>query len=752
MAKRILQKTIAPQPKTTDFSFLQKIIPLVLGWLVLLVSIAFFTGTYDSAHVKLTLFQIGAIMLTALWGAKLLLVRKNPFRRPNILFFLPLLTYMGWQTFSFLCFPYKMAAGEEFIRQGLYLLITLLVACEFTQDNIRTLNKFIVAAAWVSFLYGLVQIIAIWLPSLDIMNWRGFFGHRVFSTHANPNFFGAFIVFTSCIVGAQYLITRRKNLLVLLGLGLLALAFTETKGAWLAYGASALIFTLGYVHTFSTRTAKKRLTACAAALMVCALIGAYIYGAKRFQSVSFRAYTWLSAFEMVQDSPIKGTGLGSFKVVYPAYRRPQIFYLENAHNTETQHAENEYLEQWATGGTIGFAIFLWLLVFLAALTWKNLAAPLPAKADPVAKERKLLFLGYGTALAGLMVHAVVDISLHFASSGLLMAVFMGVLLALGLNRPAQTEPAPVTAQHPALLLTLKIIAGIACTTLMIIILIFFMEMMHTLTHNRFGDWVLIMSAWLVAAACLAAGNYIYVRTLALTQKIAVVCLLMLSLPFIFFSYCVLQADHYYSVGVALVNLKNAEGSLGYFTKAIKFNPFELEYRQYRASVLATTLNLNNVFSPARGDTKKPSNDYERALKDFQYVLQRNPNHALLHQSIAQIYYAMGVKYVQAAYRAQAAQEQLLYNRLSVENMENAKRALKMSLDLDPVNAATYEILASIALMEHHFDEAQYWIDHYKKGPQGVTEKDFLARHQHNERIERMQLQLNQLRANLSPAK
>ena len=745
MAKYNVKRT-APAPTVpADFSFLQKVIPLVTGWLVLLVSIAFFTGTYDSAHVKLTLFQTGAVMLGALWGAKLLLARKNPFTRANLPFFLPLLAYMAWQTFSFVCFPYKTAAAEEFTRQWLYTLITLMMACEFTQNNVRTLSRFIVAAAWISFLYGAVQIAAIWFPALDIMNWRGFFGNRIFSTHANPNFFGAFIVFSSCIAGAQYLITRQKKLLVLLGLGLAALAFTETKGAWLAYGASAAVFALGYLHSFATPAAKKRITAAAAVLVGCALIGAGIYGAKRFQSVSFRAYTWLSVFEMVQDSPIKGTGLGSFKVTYPAYRRPQIFYLENAHNTETQHAENEYLEQWAVGGTVGLALFLWMMVFFAVLAWKNLTSPLTEKPDPRERERRFFFLGYGTALAGLLVHAAVDISVHFASSGLLMAAFMGVLLALGMNRTEEKIPAAISPAHPKILGCAKIAGYLCCAGMLAYIFTQFALLMLTLTRTRFGDWVMAMAAWLTLMACLSGANYVYMRTIYLTKKIAVVAILVLSLPFIIFTYNVFQANHYYSVGVALINLRNAEGALGYFTKAIRLNPFQLEYRQYRASVLATTLNLNNNFSPARGDKNAPSNDYERALKDYQYVLLRHPNHALLHQSIAQLYYAVGVKYVQASYQSRSAQEQLLYNDLSRENLEHAKRALKMALDLDPVNPTTYQMLAGIALMEHRFDDAQYWIDQYKKGPAGVTETAFLSRHADNAQIALLQEQINRLR-------
>ena len=44
-----------------------------------------------------------------------------------------------------------------------------------------------------------------WLPGLDALPWRGFFGTRIFSTHANPNFFADFVVFSSFIVLAEFL-------------------------------------------------------------------------------------------------------------------------------------------------------------------------------------------------------------------------------------------------------------------------------------------------------------------------------------------------------------------------------------------------------------------------------------------------------------------------------------------------------------------------------------------------------------------
>lgn len=282
--------------------FLRAALPQVTGALILLVSLAFFTGTYDSAHVKLTLFQMGSVLLFSLWGALKLTEHKNSFTRQTLPFLVPLLIYMAWQTLSFLCFPYKSEAAEEFIRLWLGAGLIGLISCEFTAKDIQTLTKWLIVTAWISFLYGALQIVNIWKPGADLLPWHGFFGNRIFATHANPNFFGAFIVFASAVVGAEFFRTRKKSLLVLLALGLIDLFFTESKGAWLAYAGTVAVFAGLYVSS----AAKKHIKKIGLAILGCLLVAAAaagVYTAKRFQSVSFRAYTWLSAFEMVKDSP-----------------------------------------------------------------------------------------------------------------------------------------------------------------------------------------------------------------------------------------------------------------------------------------------------------------------------------------------------------------------------------------------------------------------------------------------------------------
>ena len=746
MAKKV-QKSSFPLSSDACVAFIRRSLTRVMGWLILLVSLSFFTATYDSAHVKLTLLQIGSTILLTLWTALKITERKNPFPRETWPFLAPLFLYISWQTLSFACFPYKLEAAEEFIRLLMYGGISTLIACEFTVKDIRTLTKFIVLSAWISFIYGLVQVLAIWWPSVDFLLWHNFFAGRTFSTHANPNFFGAFIVFSSAIVGAEFLRTRQKRLLVLLGIGLIDLFFTESKGAWLAYGVMAVFFTFAYtIFLSSFKKHLVKINVIAVACFLLATVGAGIYSAKRFQSVSFRSYTWLSAFEMVKGSPILGTGPGSFKIVYPAYRRPQIFYIEKAHNNETQHAENEYLEQAATGGLVGLALFLWLFVFLFACTFKNLRVSLPAKSSAEEKDTKIYLLGYAAALAGLLLHAVVDVSVHFASSGLLLAVFVGTIVALAMRRPAAPDVPAENAAHPRCLLFVRVISSLALAAALSYVCIEFTHILKHLALVGLGEKLLFALAVITFAGCIVGTGFIYLRIIYKTTRLWICILLLTSLPICLFFFRVFAANHYYSLGVALINLQQPYAALPAFTDAIKRNPFFAEYRQYRANIFATTLDLSKRFNPSLGDTDSARTDYDRAMDDLAFVHKHNPNHALLHQETGQLHYALAMR--QLGLAQQDPNQAFLYNQLATENFTQAKQAFLQSLKLDPVNVNTYLLLINMALLRHDVQEAQNWVDTYRQGPAGVTEEEFLSRNRQNAQIQQVQAHINRLNAAL----
>ena len=206
--------TVAPKACLADsgaISFLHQALVHITGALGLLISISFFTATYDTAQVKLTLLHMGGFLLAAVWGALKITQRQNPFSKKSLLFLLPVLVYTGWNILCFICAPYHLSATEEFIRFLLYAIVTLLAATEFTFSDIKIITRWFLVAVWISFLYGALQIIDGFFPGADPMPWRGFFTRRIFSTHANPNFFADFLIFSSCILGSVFLVSRQKN-------------------------------------------------------------------------------------------------------------------------------------------------------------------------------------------------------------------------------------------------------------------------------------------------------------------------------------------------------------------------------------------------------------------------------------------------------------------------------------------------------------------------------------------------------------
>lgn len=745
MAKNSKKSTISTLNNDACAAFIRNLLPNLTGWLILLVSISFFTATYDSAHVKLTLLHLGATVLLTLWAALKIIERKNPFSRRALLFLTPLFMYLAWQTLLFVHFPYKLEAAEEFIRLLMYGGISTLIACEFTSQDVRTVTKFIVISAWISFTYGLVQVAATWWPSVDFLPWHHFFAGRTFSTHANPNFFGAFIVFSSAIIGAEWLRTRQKRLWVLLGIGLIDLFFTESKGAWLAYGVTTVLFV--FVYTNYLANFKKHIIKFNILAVIClliAVIGATTYSIKRAQSVSFRTYTWLSAIEMAKDSPILGTGPGSFKIVYPAYRRPQIFYIENAHNNETQHAENEYLEQLATGGIIGLALFLWLFVSLFTCAFKNIQ--IISKQPINEKTSTFYLLGYAAALAGLLIHAVVDISIHFASSGLLLAVFIGVILALSMDHSTDKTP-NIPCTYPIALMFIRILVSIIIAVFLIYVSVEFIQIIRHLSLGSFGEKTLIVFAFVTFAWCVGGMGYVYARIIWQTTRIGVCLLLALSLPICLIFFNAFTANHYYSLGVSLVTHQQPYAALPAFTDAIKRNPFLAEYRQYRANIFSMDLDLSKRFNTSLGDTNVPRTDFERAIEDLNFVKKHNPNHALLDQEIGQLHYNLAMRLLGQA-QADSAQA-FLYNQLVTENFLLAKQSFLRALKLDPVNVNTYVGLINMALLRHDVVEAQKWVDTYYQGPSGVTEEAFLAQHHQNPQMQAIQTHIDRLKEALA---
>jgi tetratricopeptide (TPR) repeat protein len=153
----------------------------------------------------------------------------------------------------------------------------------------------------------------------------------------------------------------------------------------------------------------------------------------------------MSTWEMINTHPWMGTGIGTFYVTYPAWRRPQIFFIEGRHNTETDHPEDEYLEVWYDEGYIGFGIFLLLLTAYLIMAFKNLGTFSAAGGNRQKGDIRAYYqLGVLTAIIAQLIHNLVCVSLRFVSSGVMLWLLIGLIGAMNANNPLPqtSDPKP----------------------------------------------------------------------------------------------------------------------------------------------------------------------------------------------------------------------------------------------------------------------------------------------------------------------
>ena len=738
----------APQAALAVFSPVSSFVRKALAWgsglLCLFITLSIFTGTFDTAQAKNTLLLCGGGALIVWWASLLVQEKRFFLTKQTGAWYAVFVGYYAFTLLSMVWAPYRTEGWAEFTRYAVYFGLTLMALGQFRLFSARVLSRCIVWAAWIACGYGFLQVLDGFFPGVDFMPGRAFFGKRIFSTLANPNFFGDFLVFSFFVVWAEFLRTRQKSLLVLMGLSVVDLFFTQSKGAWLAFGAVTAAGVTAYINYFPSRLAvyRKRVNIAVACVLAGVVVLAGIYALKRVDSVGFRLYTWGSAFSMVQDSPVLGSGVGSFKTIYPAYKKPQIFFIENAHNTETQHAENEILEQWATVGSVGLILFLWMILFVFFAAHKRLQA-----ARGETQPQNYWLWGYACALAGILIHNQVDVSIRFASSGVFFALFLGIVTAL--SRPQETSsctalavgdgpsPAPEPNPGPAVWILRLLVWG-SVLYVCVVLIGRFSSITQVMSGESFGEVCLKAAAWIVFLVASLGVCAVTLRAAAGYTRVGALVVLLIVPAVGYWGFNGFLADHYYGVATGFAARNQYEGALSYFQKAITANPFNTAYRQYRGTMLASRLDFEKTFNAQKGDESSAATDYERVLRDLAVVKAASPNHALLHQAYGEFYYTAALKYSDMAAHAADVAQYNKYKEQALKNMDLAQASFKYSLLLDPVNPATYIFLIQSAIFQRQPDEARSWIAAYRRGPEGVTQPHWLEKMRNDPRIDALE--------------
>jgi len=732
-------------------AFAHKAITLWLPVLYFLISSLFFLRTYDSAQVKITMMQMGGLGLLTLWLCRLSLAGRHALNKQDLVCLAPFLAYLAVGVFSFLHAPYRMASIDFFLRHMFYMIVALIAIYEFDRDAVEGLFGWLIRAAWVAIAYGTVQFIDTHAgfpagvgKGIDPFIWRGAFGPRVFSTYGNPNFYADFLVIIFPILLMQFLKTMRWSLLPLMALLLLNLFATGTKGAWVGFAFVCVLFGVLALTYFKEQCRPLRAYILAgAALAALSLIGYTAYDLEtRFVSINFRLFTWEATWEMIRTSPWIGSGVGAFPPLYPAFRRPPIFHIEGKHNTETDHAEDEYLEEFLDHGILGFGIFLWLILSTLTVGFRSLGQLTTSLAlkDGRPPPRAFDLAGLLVALCGMLGHNFFDVSLRFVSSGVYLGLLSGLIVNVARGHalyelhdrtPAAVEPGAGPSAWDTLFDFLIWPARLFAAGALLYVAFYrnhaalppgawlggmfgeFSVLMGSLDRAMAAPGGELLQWWLASGVfwgCSLGLGYAMLRLCFLSENpiVPLLVIAMLKPLLLFWGY--FQGDIHHNLAIFFSKERNWEVAISEYRTVNRLNPDFVMSKYFLGNVFEDRFNMVKVSMPNWGDPAtpcpagegpstrlcyEPMDDYDRALYWYNEVRRLSPNYVQTHHQVGNLHLR----------RANWA----IQNHKPKEEVEHyldlAMNRYRLYERIDPVFAPNYYQIAQIYLLRRQFDEA-----------------------------------------------
>lgn len=326
--------------------------------------------------------------------------------------------------------------------------ITLFAGLYFLVPNIvrerRQIRKIMFSLIFVSGLisiYGIGQYFGIDLLNLKVMG-SGY----ISGSFENRNVLASFLVFIMPVSVGFLFEKSSKKLKIMVGLvaiiTLIALIYTRTRGAWVGFiGAMAffagakLMAGRGMKKILKSLFSKKSLITISLMVICLGLLIRYDYRkpgsfTKKFLSIAdlkdpatrHRFVMWHTGIDIIKEHPLLGTGIGTFKKIYPKY---QSKYLRTEKygmfEGLSRFIHNDYLEITANTGILGLGAFLWLIV---TLYWTGLKR---LKQIDQSKYSPNLLIIILSSLTAVLIHSFFHYSFYLPTTGMLFWLWLGLL-------------------------------------------------------------------------------------------------------------------------------------------------------------------------------------------------------------------------------------------------------------------------------------------------------------------------------------
>ena len=285
------------------------------------------------------------------------------------------------------------------------------------------LRIFVISGAFVA-LYGVLQYIFGWTTTNAWIDEEMFEEEtmRVYSTLANPNVLGEYLLLVLPVSVVMFLKDKAKSLskwvyLAVTGILFLCLILTQSRGCWLGFMISTVIFVTFYEGRW---WAFVPLALCALPFVLPQTI------IERFMSIgdmgdsstSYRVFIWMGAMGIVRNYFMGGIGMGegAFAEVYPLFSYNAII---------APHAHNTYLQLLVEGGIPALSVFIAVIVVFFKNTHNGYRLCKKKSYDSA------VILGLVSGIAGFLFQSLFDYT--FYNYRVMAVFFMVIAITISLS-------------------------------------------------------------------------------------------------------------------------------------------------------------------------------------------------------------------------------------------------------------------------------------------------------------------------------
>jgi O-antigen ligase len=356
---------------------------------------------------------------------------------------LPLLAFLGWVAVSSAVSINREQSFFELLRFCSLIMVYFLAGYAVSEkDHIKMLVLGLVAVVLIEAVLGLYSFFSGVVLFENLLVGQPFIGGRASGTLINYNHFAGLMVMGAFLgfglvrsAGRDFgelseQLAQRTLATIPVGIMILALILSFSRGGWASFIAGLLFFSL-----VVWRKDRPSLTRVAAlGLVILFIVGGILIKVgvapfnKRFQSIETqyrveeiskieRVSVWKSTFSMIRDYPLTGIGWGAFKSAYPAYRRDHLFY-------GFAFAHNDYLQIAADCGIPGLMLFLLFVFMVFREGFRVVQGPAD---DFVA----MVMPGILAGMFAILVHELVDFNLMLPSNAMLFFALCAIIAARG---------------------------------------------------------------------------------------------------------------------------------------------------------------------------------------------------------------------------------------------------------------------------------------------------------------------------------